>query len=620
MSKKYIHYCWFGDNKISKLGKKCIESWKKFLPDYEIIKWDESNSDLEECEFVKGAYKAKKWAFVADYVRTKAINEYGGIYFDTDMEVTKDISDLLNKESFLGVEDSGAIACGVWYEKNPKEFLSSKLLEKYRSIKEFDVKNMSKYSIPNLITEILLKHGFKFYKKNIQILDLDGSKLYIYPRDYFYPYSYNWNNNDFSKNTRMIHYYDASWVPLREKIDIYLVRHFGSKKALKIMKLKWKMAGIAKKIIKIPLYPLVLIRRKIKKTKEQKGFITDKYLKELNETINGIKENKNKDYIVFHNKNFMGVTSSTLELFKNTIHCGEIYRDKDAAEIVDTINQNNIKQIIFSSLSQGQMKIIELLKKSCPNIKIKAYWHGSHSQILDTYGFERLSEIIKALRERQIDALATCKKSLYNFYKSQGLNVFFLTNKVIVDEKIKEDVQKTKKEADNEKNNNIIKIGLYAASSTDWRKNIFTQLAAIKKIPNAIVDLVPSSENAEEFCKLIGLKYAGLNKGLPREQIIKRMAGNDINLYITYSECSPMLPLESLEVNVPCIAGNNHHYFENKHLEEYLIVNNESNSDEIAEKMLKVLNEKEKVLELYKEFRKMNIENCDKLLKKFLED
>ena len=115
---KYIHYCWFGDKPLPKLAKKCIESWKKYLPDYEIIKWSEENVDLEECPFIKEAYDNKKWAFVADYARTKALKEMGGIYFDTDMEITKKIDHLFNCNTFLGIEDTGFVAVGVWYEKN----------------------------------------------------------------------------------------------------------------------------------------------------------------------------------------------------------------------------------------------------------------------------------------------------------------------------------------------------------------------------------------------------------------------------------------------------------------------------------------------------------------------
>ena len=119
---KIIHYCWFGDKPLPKLAKKCIKSWEKFLPDFKIMKWSEENVDLNECAFIKEAYDAKKFAFVADYARTKALNEYGGIYFDTDMEITKDISNLLNDETFLGEEDTGYVAVGVWFEKNKNSF------------------------------------------------------------------------------------------------------------------------------------------------------------------------------------------------------------------------------------------------------------------------------------------------------------------------------------------------------------------------------------------------------------------------------------------------------------------------------------------------------------------
>ena len=103
---KIIHYCWFGPRKLSKVAKKCIKTWKKFLPDYEIKLWTESNFDFNQNEFVRQAYENKKWAFVADYARLKALSEFGGIYFDTDIEVTKDISHITKNEVFLGVEDS----------------------------------------------------------------------------------------------------------------------------------------------------------------------------------------------------------------------------------------------------------------------------------------------------------------------------------------------------------------------------------------------------------------------------------------------------------------------------------------------------------------------------------
>ena len=91
MSQKYIHYFWFGNKPLSKTAKKCIKSWKKVFPDYKIIKWNEDNFNVNDCPFIRDAYKSKKWAFVSDYARTKVLNEMGGLYFDTDMYAKEDL-------------------------------------------------------------------------------------------------------------------------------------------------------------------------------------------------------------------------------------------------------------------------------------------------------------------------------------------------------------------------------------------------------------------------------------------------------------------------------------------------------------------------------------------------
>ena len=94
---KIIHYCWFGGNPLPELAQKCIESWKKYCPDYEIKRWDETNFDLDCCDYVREAYQEKKWAFVSDYARFKILYEYGGVYFDTDVELIKPIDDIVEK-------------------------------------------------------------------------------------------------------------------------------------------------------------------------------------------------------------------------------------------------------------------------------------------------------------------------------------------------------------------------------------------------------------------------------------------------------------------------------------------------------------------------------------------
>ena len=91
MIPKIIHYCWFGGKPLPKRTLKCLASWKKFCPDYEIIKWDETNFDVNCCSYVKEAYEAKRFAFVADVARLKAIVDNGGVYMDTDVEVLRPI-------------------------------------------------------------------------------------------------------------------------------------------------------------------------------------------------------------------------------------------------------------------------------------------------------------------------------------------------------------------------------------------------------------------------------------------------------------------------------------------------------------------------------------------------
>ena len=113
MIDKRIYYCWFGKGKKSQLNESCINSWKKFCPDYEIVRWDESNFDVNCCDYVREAYEAKKWAFVSDYARLKALVDNGGVYMDTDVEVIRPIDEFLSEEAFSGFESPKKIPTGI---------------------------------------------------------------------------------------------------------------------------------------------------------------------------------------------------------------------------------------------------------------------------------------------------------------------------------------------------------------------------------------------------------------------------------------------------------------------------------------------------------------------------
>ncbi len=594
---KYIHYCWFGGKPLPKLAKKCIKSWKKYLPDYEIIEWNENNVDLNECPFIKEAYEYKKWAFVADYARTKAIYEMGGIYFDTDMMITKDISFLLDKETFLGVEDSMMVNAAVWGASKPKTYFAKRMMDFYKSQEHFDIDNIYKISIPRIITRILDEFGFDPSVDEVQVLHND---IYVYPRPYFYPLSYDFKDNKFSDNTCMVHYFDATWIPKNDQIETKLIRKFGAKPTALALKIYRFLKRNIKRIIKLCLFPVVLYRRYKRK-------INAKYLKNLSVAMEDISRIK-KDYLVMHNPEWLGVTSATIELFDSRVRCGELLRKKDIKKVKNAILSTNVKQVVFSAMALGWKELAIQLKKDNPSIKIKVFWHGSNSQVSEPYGWARNIEIIELHKKGIIDVFASCKESIINFYKNEGYNTMLVRNTVRLPKKISGKAPKDK-----------IKIGIYAAKCDDWRKNLFAGLAAASLIPNAVVDMVPLNPEAKTFANELGLKLEGLDKPIPRNELLKRMSNNTINLYVTFSECAPMLPIESFEVGVPCISGNNHHYFKNQELEKYVIVKNEENPVQISKQINNCLENKNEVMKLYKKWKKENDALSKQSVKDFLD-
>ena len=110
---KVIHYCWFGKGEMPKIAKKCIKSWEKYCPDYEIICHNEDNFDLSQNRYMREAYEEIKWAFVSDFARLKIIYDNGGIYLDTDVELIKPIDDLLENKGFMGFDEKGIDATGL---------------------------------------------------------------------------------------------------------------------------------------------------------------------------------------------------------------------------------------------------------------------------------------------------------------------------------------------------------------------------------------------------------------------------------------------------------------------------------------------------------------------------
>ncbi len=207
---KKIHYCWFGGSEIPKKNRVWMESWKKYCPDYEIIEWNETNYDVTKNQYMYDAFKAKKWGFVSDYARLDVIYQYGGIYLDTDVEIIKNLDELLYQDAFAGVDASKRISTGLGYGAVPHFHIIKELLDSYDHM-QFDHKNMP--SCPMLNEEVFRKHNFV---KNGNYQRFDG--MTIYPEKVLS------GKNAFTEiiapteNTFAIHHYDGSWVSDENRI------------------------------------------------------------------------------------------------------------------------------------------------------------------------------------------------------------------------------------------------------------------------------------------------------------------------------------------------------------------------------------------------------------------
>ena len=217
MMPKVIHYCWFGRNPLPPLAIKCIESWKKYLPDYEIKEWNEDNFDVNIIPYTKEAYEAKKYAFVSDYARFWILYKYGGLYFDTDVEVIKPMDDIIARGPFMGCEKDAndtsvaSVAPGLGLGVNPGLSYYKEMLDLYSTLHFF--RNEGQLNLKTIVeytTEILVKHGLQ--KKNeLQCVD----DIWIYPVEYFCPIHVENNLKvlKITSKTVAIHHFAATWKP-----------------------------------------------------------------------------------------------------------------------------------------------------------------------------------------------------------------------------------------------------------------------------------------------------------------------------------------------------------------------------------------------------------------------
>lgn len=341
----------------------------------------------------------------------------------------------------------------------------------------------------------------------------------------------------------------------------------------------------------------------------KKIFTIFKYPKKtVNTLLNEIKKYSGKDYIVFYNPECVGIMNATKELFENTIMLQEMFNKKQIENIADYIARSNINQIIFATQAHGYKALAEKIKEKNSKKIIKFMWHGSHSLFVNRDEEYFLESILDLEKRGIVTSIGFLKESMAKYYLLKGYNACFVMNTINT---IKPRLSKISK--------NNIKVGIYS-SGDRWEKNTYNQLSACSLVDkNLVVDTIPATDLFKSYCKLMNIKCVDdLKSSVSREELLDRMSKNTVNLYVTFTECAPMIPLESMQVGVPCIVGDNNHYFTNTNLEKYLVVKSEDSIDEIAEKMKLCIENKDEIIRLYKEWKKDYDLKSKDSVKKFL--
>lgn len=329
-----------------------------------------------------------------------------------------------------------------------------------------------------------------------------------------------------------------------------------------------------------------------------------------NNVISSINNIEDTSFLAIYNPETKGIMNATIELFgkDHSLELYEIFNKKQIINIANAIVNKGFKQVLFATMAYGYKDLAEKIHELNSDIKIKFMWHGSHSLFVNYNEQKFLEELLQLQKRGVVSSIGFFKSAMAKFYSEKGYNACLLMNDV-----------KLTNNYDKDLNDKRIKIGLYS-SGDRWEKNTYNQLSACAMIKDAYVDIIPETKLASSFCKLMNI-----NKltdecliGVEREQLLKRMAKNTVNLYVTFTECSPMIPLESFELGVPCVIGNNTDFFKNSKLNEMVVVKEEDSIDEIYEKINFAIEKKDEIMELYRQWKKEYSKEVIRLKEEFL--
>lgn len=221
MIPKKIHYCWFGGKELPALAQKCIASWRKYCPQWEIHCWNESNFDFDRYPFAAYCLKNRKWAFLSDIVRLAVIYEQGGVYLDTDVELLRPLDSLCEHEAFYGFELETRVNTGHGFGAEAGQETVKAMLDTYLSLKPDENGDYPLLACPALNTAPLVEMGLELNGKRQHI-----SGAEIYPVPYFNPYDYITGRMKKTENTFSVHWFNQSWVSPAQKLRAKLTKPF----------------------------------------------------------------------------------------------------------------------------------------------------------------------------------------------------------------------------------------------------------------------------------------------------------------------------------------------------------------------------------------------------------
>lgn len=211
---KIIHYCWFGGNNLPKSATKCIKSWKKYCPDYEIKMWSEKDFDLSINTYTQEAYEQKAYGFVPDYLRLWIVYNYGGIYLDTDVQIIKSFDPLLVHRAFAGMEAPDRVALGLGFGAEAHDPLLREHMAMYDGLHFVNEDgSLNRVPSPSYSTQLFESHGF--IKGDISVQTV--GTFHIYPMEYFAPKCFETGLTVLTPNTYSIHQFDSSWFTEEEQ-------------------------------------------------------------------------------------------------------------------------------------------------------------------------------------------------------------------------------------------------------------------------------------------------------------------------------------------------------------------------------------------------------------------